>query len=123
MQLQPRTKRQALEHVLSEFNAGRLGAMGGFGCAYESSDGKHCAVGCLFTPKQIAWIKDHNLNHSGVSTLIDVVGKQNIEFMTGMSYFALTDLQSMHDKWASKGALDDEFREFLEYQLANNCKD
>jgi len=102
-----RTRKQALQHILSEFDAGRLGAEDGFGgCVYRAvkpeADGtfKHCAVGCLFNDAQLDDIQTRGLNASSTIDYVALfVGQKNIEHVTGLDLEELLHIQRMHDHW------------------------
>lgn len=96
-----RTRNQVLQHILDELNAERLGAMDGNRCVYEDDEGKHCAVGCLFTPEQHQWIKTSGASGDSVSALLSRPGAPDInEFAGGLTWDNLDDLQNLHDRWA-----------------------
>lgn len=96
--MKARTKEAALQNILTELDAGRLGAKGVHsGCVYESEDGKHCSVGCLFTPEQHEWIQSRKLNGVRVQDLAASVGEENLFHMTGMSVKELSVIQRSHD--------------------------
>lgn len=95
-----RTQKQAYQHVLSELNAGRLGAMKNGSCVYEhkvKKEIRHCGVGCLFTPKQITDIRKWRMNGDNIGRLAVHVGKNNVEAATGLSMEDLRTLQGLHD--------------------------
>jgi len=124
MEIKARTKREALEHIKAEFEAGRLGASDMMGCLYEKqqADGtvKHCAVGCLFTPEQHQWIQSHGLNGNGIYSLANYVGEQNLKHMTGMGVAELGSLQREHDRYFDfkrVGVKSDSFVKCLEQEL------
>jgi hypothetical protein len=111
--MKARTKQEALQHILAELDAGRLGAQNEYGgCVYESKDGKHCGVGCLFTPEQHAWIKQRKLGHLGVGSLSEFVGRNNLFHMTGMSVEELRRIQRLHDDTSHNG-ITGAFRDYL----------
>lgn len=99
-----RTKQESFQHILAEFDANRLGAMDDRGCLYEALDGKHCGVGCLFTPEQHAWIQERYLNSDSIEELAVSMGKESLFLTTGMSIDELNELQYYHD--------DEHFGEF-----------
>ena len=93
-----RTQKQAYEHILSELDAGRLGAANSFGCSYVEGK-RHCAVGCLFNDAQLADIERRRLNvNFGIRELAHHhIGTENIEAVTGLELFDLILLQRKHD--------------------------
>lgn len=95
------TRKTALQHILKEYNTKRLGATTNTWwpkCVYEApGDQRHCAVGALFSPAQLADLKTRGINSSGITEVISVIGKNNIETVTGMKSAELVKLQSLHD--------------------------
>jgi hypothetical protein len=74
-----RTLREALTHMVSAFEAGQLNG----GCRYVAPTGKP-----LFTDEQRRQIdQEFRCNGSWVSTLASptLIGRENVEFMTGMT--------------------------------------
>lgn len=100
-----RTKKEAYQHVLSELNLEKLGAFekipGGIHCVYETSDGKHCGVGCLFSTSFLDKIKKNERTFLRLSLLIGygLTNKIELENMTGLSLEELERLQTEHDNW------------------------
>jgi len=101
-----RTRKQALKHILAELVGGRLGAVDGpkgswtTGCAYEAVAGgvvRHCGVGCLFNEAQIRSLKARGLNGRSIDDVSDVIGKQNIVTVTGLTFDELETIQGKHD--------------------------
>lgn len=118
--IKSRTKKQALLHIRRRFIAGKLGSMIGRSCVYKDPRGNHCAVGCLFTPMQLTWLKAEELLEVSVRNLaLSYVGIENIYHMTGMDVDELEQVQEMHDNWARctdairKDKRAAEFSEFL----------
>lgn len=67
-------------------------------CMYQYPSGRRCAVGALFSDEQIAWLKRYSYLSNSVSNLkIYGPGKDNLEFVTGLSYYELCELQDAHD--------------------------
>lgn len=92
-----RTRIQALEHILSCYNADKLGAMKYGGCVYEYRN-KNCGIGCLFTPEQIKDIKLRQLNALPIEHVAEYIGEDNIEIVTGMKIEELCAIQNIHDE-------------------------
>lgn len=81
----PKSELEALQRIRASFLAGELQGIGT--CQYSDFEGKPCAIGSLFTPKQRNWLVRHELNNLPVNG-VDMrfkVGVQNIEAMTNMS--------------------------------------
>ena len=100
-----RTREESLKHIIKQAKAGKIGPKAndqhGFdSCAYQYPSGNHCAVGCLFSAKQIKDIKIRQANGLSISYLASrsAIGKRNIEAVTGMSLTELKSLQSIHDR-------------------------
>ena len=100
----PRTKKQALEWIREHLETGKLGAAGADGCLYQDSEGRHCAVGCLFTQEQHDWIQSHEgLNSMGITQLMGLAP----EFSTSFSDLSLAEVQRIqnhHDRVAGHGS-------------------
>jgi hypothetical protein len=106
-----RTRKQALNHILTELVGGRLGATTSsdgrywnVGCSYESLDKgivRHCGVGCLFNEAQIRSIKSRGLNGMTIDEVAEVIGEKNITTVTGLHLTELDTIQCIHDdEWA-----------------------
>lgn len=95
-----RTRNQALQHILDELEAGRLGAIMGTNCAYENDEGNHCAIGCLFTPAFHDEIRRLNLSHSSLGVLKQELPVLFTDATNGFAYRELKRMQSLHDDWA-----------------------
>lgn len=115
----------AYEKVLKAVDDGiispRHNYAGATSCSYErKARGKvsRCAVGCLFTPKQIADVKRRRLNTStGVYELAKHIGKANIEAVTGLPVARLSNLQDQHDAVGAGLITMGTFREYVEKQI------
>lgn len=95
-----RTLRQGLQHILDEVEAGRVGGSNGTigACLYESYNGIRCGIGCMFTPEQIAEIKELEMNSVRISVLVrSFIGEDNLKWMTGMSVEQAGAIQIAHD--------------------------
>ncbi len=104
------SRKQALKNVLAALDAGQLGAFRDGTCLYEnmrSKDGKarFCSVGVLFTDSQRADIRKRGLNNFNVAGLVEALGQENIEEVTGMPWEELARMQIAHD---------DSFDEFVD---------
>lgn len=98
-----RTKLEAYRHVLQAYYAGILGAFSAGACAYRRGN-RRCAVGCLFNDAQLEDLKARKLNAKAtIGIVAGVIGKKNIEHVTGLSMPELLDLQNRHDRDADTG--------------------
>lgn len=100
--MKARTKQEAFQHILAELDAGRLGAMSEYGgCVYESKEGKHCGIGCLFTPEQHEVIQCLDLNNRTIRELSrttpEIFNENNLFHQTGMTIKELRMIQGLHD--------------------------
>jgi hypothetical protein len=111
--MKARTKQEAFQHILAELDAGRLGARTIGGCVYESKDGKHCGVGCLFTPEQHECIQISGLGRHNVISLCESIGKKNLFHMTGMGVEELSMIQVLHDNEFLHNGNPGSFRNYL----------
>lgn len=127
-----RTRKQALTHIIEQFDAGLLGATIKGMCLYElerpGQPALHCGVGCLFNPAQIQDIKDRGQNYETIYSVAmsrDGVGVENVETVTGLLLEDLLTLQKEHDtafQWehANSAKCHANFRAFLVEQLKNS---
>lgn len=100
-----RTKLQALQHIMSEYLARRLGRSEYGQCLYRSVEGnmeRHCAVGSLFDKAQLDDLVGRGLNHTAIWGVTNKIGRENIEAVTGMSVSELKTIQRIHDSEISE---------------------
>lgn len=127
-----RTRKQALTHIIEQFDAGLLGASLKGACLYElerpGQPPLHCGVGCLFNPAQIQDIKDRGQNYEtiySVAKSTNGVGVRNVETVTGLLLEDLLTLQREHDtafQYTDERSpkMRATFRNFLVEQLKNS---
>lgn len=113
-----RTKLQAYTDVLNAFRAGRVNPqkMSG-GCLYWDIDDNgrdlSCGVGALFDEAQLNDIIVRGLNDLSVDRLIEVIGKENITHVTGLTEYELEVLQERHDRASQVSQGNQVFERFL----------
>lgn len=89
----PKTLREALERVVENAKRSRKTTK------YRTPNGNMCALGHFFTEDQIKDIIKEKCNGKVVFSLVDKFGKNNIEFMTGMSVNQANELQRINDNY------------------------
>lgn len=101
--VQCRTREESLKHIIEQAKLGKIGPKsatesGRNPCLYQYPSGNHCALGSLFSDKQIRDIKHRGLNESSVAIVACDVGQANVEAVTGMKFQELLQLQKLHDR-------------------------
>jgi hypothetical protein len=97
-----RTREESLRHIIKRAKLKKIGpkteaeAAGAY-CCYLYESGNNCAVGSLFSPKQLEEIDAKAFNELSIGYLATEVGKRNIEEVTGMTLKELELLQKIHD--------------------------
>ena len=64
---------------------------------YSDRKGCHCAVGVLFSPAQLRDISRRGLFDQDIGTVVESIGTDNIEFVTGLKVDELKMLQACND--------------------------
>lgn len=105
--LKLRTRKDAINHIIAQLDAGNLGAVNNLSaCSYslKKSDGeyRYCAVGCLFNKVQLDDIALKGLNSVNIGVLAEHIGRKNVEYVTGLSLEDAKRIQKEHDYWVSK---------------------
>ncbi len=100
-----RTREESLRHIMRQAKANKIGpeptdATRFDNCLYQYPSGNNCGVGCLFDAKQIKDIKAKQMNGMSIKYLsaTALIGKKNLEAVTGMAINELDRIQSIHDR-------------------------
>lgn len=102
-----RTREESLKHIIKQAKAEKIGPNGttentghAHDCQYQYPSGNNCAVGALFSKRQLNQIKKQGMNGMSVAYLAtsNLVGKRNLETVTGMKLSELEVIQKIHDE-------------------------
>ena len=119
-----RTREESLRHIARQAKLKKIGPKRETehgNCQYLYESGNNCAVGSLFSPKQLEEIDAKAFNELSIGYLASEVGKKNIETVTGMKLKELELLQKIHDDTLanhSAQAARDGVRIYCEKELA-----
>jgi len=92
-----------LQNVLSLLKANKIGPTreqalkGDKDCMYTYPNKNCCVVGAMFTDAQRQDIMNRGLNAHSVFGLKNHIGRENLEFVTGLTHNELDALQGIHD--------------------------
>ena len=90
------TTKEIVEACAKAYDEGRLGAQNGhYFCMYSYDDGSVCAIGAVFTDKEITMLKDRFLNTR--TSVFDLVDEKIFRFSGKVT---AARLQEFHDNWA-----------------------
>lgn len=97
-----RTRDESLKHIIKQAKAEKIGPNGTapdwtHRCQYSYPSGNNCAIGALFSKRQLKHIEKNGMNGMSIGAVVTFVGKRNIEAVTGMELDELKVIQKIHD--------------------------
>lgn len=106
-------RKMALAGKLGAFDAPEFDLDSG-SCMYRNGD-QRCGVGALFNDAQLDSIEEFGLNTTGINVVADVIGVDNIEFVTGFTIDELIEIQEQHDAVILDAYYEPDFTPLIEF--------